>query len=183
MYGTIMCFDRETEEQIKQLWTMLADQNISTYHIDKNGQWKRPHITLADYDDLDLENYIARFDAFFANRKPLDIDLSILGSFPSKGTLFFAPVMSSELSQLHSDYHQAFETFKDSDQSFYIPGHWVPHCTIANHLDQDNLVKAYASAANTFRPMKAKVCEIILIRLIFDQGNVTGSEPVLNYHF
>ena len=178
-----MCFDCETEEQIYQLWEELAESGLSTYHVDKNGSRKRPHITLAGYDELDVNHYAKSLKAFLEQRKPFDIHLSTIGTFLNSDALFLNPVMTKEFYQFHQDYHNVFASFQDNDLSFYLPDRWIPHCTIANHIGHDNLLKAFHHISQSFRPIKAKVSEIALIKLIYKNGFITGSETLITQKF
>ena len=56
-----------------------------------------------------------------------------VGIFPTNGTVFLAPTVTNELLKLHHSYHDYFKTFHNPN-SYYVPGKWVPHCTIANRL-------------------------------------------------
>jgi hypothetical protein len=89
--------------------------------------------------------------------------------------------MNQELFQLNKDYHQVFTPFSRNHQSHYLPNRWVPHCTIANHLTQNQLMEAFDFVSRTFSPIKAQVSEIILIKLVVTNGTIMGSEPVLSH--
>ena len=183
MYATILYFDENTEETINRVWTKLSETNISNYHIDKNGSKKRPHITLADYEFLDLAHYEARFNRFFADKSSLDIDFSMLGSFPKGGTLFLAPTITEALLHLHTDYHKAFSAYRKDKASYYLPGKWVPHLTISNRLSHENLAAAFDLVGRTFEPIRARISEVVLIKILYENGVAAGSETVMSYQF
>lgn len=63
------------------------------------------------------------------------IDFPSVGTFPSNGTVFLAPTVTSKLLELHYSYHHFFQDFNDNSKSYYIPEKWVPHRTMMNHLN------------------------------------------------
>jgi len=183
MYGTILCFDDSTEKQIDWIWSQLAEANISFYHIEKNGKKKRPHVTLADYGELNLDAFKDKFLSFFSKRTSFALDFSTLGCFSSARTLFLAPVMTEDLWRLHMDYHRFFGEFCDIENSYYLPGKWVPHCTLANHLPHKDFLKAFDFIARDFKPIKAQLSEVVLIKIEYNNGEAVGSTPIIHYRF
>jgi len=43
----------------------------------------------------------------------------------------------------HKKHHQLFGRFNDGTDSLYVPGTWIPHCTLANRLSVEKLKDAY----------------------------------------
>ncbi len=50
-YALVGYLDNETEKNFRRLWSDLNEKNITQYGIENRG--KRPHITIADYDNLE----------------------------------------------------------------------------------------------------------------------------------
>ena len=68
----------------------------------------------------------------------LALSFASVGSFPgSKGVAFLAPVMTAELAAVHERFHAELAAFGSGAWPHYLPGRWVPHCTIAFEFDAE----------------------------------------------
>lgn len=122
-------FDEATETAIRSLWHTLASTGVSAGlgEIDS-----RPHISVAVYHELDLGPFQTALTTFAGERSTVDVTLASWGVFPTaECVVFLAPVVTHKLLVLHQDFHQTFAAFGDTSQSHYLPGQWVPHCTLA----------------------------------------------------
>ena len=63
VYAVVGYLDYETEDKFKNLWQVLSEKNITHYGVETKG--KRPHITIADYHQLDKEKFINLFQHFY----------------------------------------------------------------------------------------------------------------------
>jgi 2'-5' RNA ligase len=163
MYGIICMFDEVTEEIIKGIWNDLKTNNISSYAFEVKD--RRPHITLASYENINLDLYIKLFTDFYENQQKIDIVLSSLGTFFNSGTLFLSPTPSKSLLQLHEKHHKQFGDFNDNPNSLYLPGKWVPHSTLANRLSAPKLVEAITFCSKSMAPIKGEINEISIIKV------------------
>ncbi|WP_164545709.1 2'-5' RNA ligase family protein [Paenibacillus albus] len=171
MYGVVAHFDQNTERYIKQVWKELSDKGISKYA--EEVQDRRPHITLAGYNsDVEMEQFIGDFDSFYENKKQLTITLSSLGTFLNTGIVFLAPVPSKELLELHDSHHNGFDKYLAQAEMQYLPTNWVPHCTIANRLNEDKLKEAMVYCTKRIERLTAAIVEIAVIKVIYDDNTV-----------
>ncbi|WP_425568669.1 2'-5' RNA ligase family protein [Nonomuraea antimicrobica] len=70
-----------------------------------------------------------------ADRPPV-VDLYVLGTFPrNEGTLFLTATVTADLLACHARVHTALADEAVEHWSHYLPGNWVPHCTLALGLD------------------------------------------------
>ena len=163
MYWFIALFDEETEAQVKGIWKDLKEQSLS-YYIDevKDG---RPHLTLASYDQLDKEEYIRKMDAFYEEVEKVDLTFNTVSSFLNYGTIFLAPTVTENLLSLHSAHHRHFERFNGSANSLYLPDKWIPHCTVANQLESDDLARVFQYCFSEVKPIVGKIEAVGLIEL------------------
>ncbi|WP_197089611.1 2'-5' RNA ligase family protein [Bacillus sp. SA1-12] len=141
MYGFKAIFDENTEQMIKDNWKELKENSISFYAYEVED--RKPHITLASYIDLNKADFIKQMDVVYDYKPTIDITFNTIGSFLNSGALFFAPTVTNDLLEFHSNHHRNFEQFKDEPNSLYLPDNWIPHCTIANRLYPDQLSKAF----------------------------------------
>ena len=53
--------------------------------------------------------------------------------------VFLAPVVTRELLELHIRLHRMPPVVAGTRREYYLPGRWVPHCTIAEGLEPDDI--------------------------------------------
>jgi 2'-5' RNA ligase len=161
MFGLIAIFDEQTEELIKNIWMEIAEKSISAYAYEVKD--RKPHITLASYNNLNLADFIIQMDGTYKNQSVIDIKFSTMGSFINSGALIFSPTVSKELSVFHSNHHKDFERLNDHPHSLYLPDNWIPHCTIANRLSPEKLNEAFYYCSRRSSTMLGKMVEVALI--------------------
>jgi len=165
MYGLIALFDQNTEELIKEIWQDLKKRSISFYAEEVED--RKPHITLASYNQLEQGDFIQLMDQFYDSTPQVEITFNTLGTFLNSGTLFLTPTMSAPLSNLHRNHHDNFKKYNDNPDSLYLPGNWVPHCTLANRLSHEKLSEAFSYCSQTISTIHARITEVALIESIF----------------
>lgn len=124
-----------------------------------------PHLSLAIYDDFDLEAGIARLGAFAAAVAPLPLRLAGLGVFAGVShVLFAAPVVTEALLALHRRFHDEFAPPGAACHAHYRPGAWVPHVTLALNLTGAQLQAGVAAIAPRWTPFETELTAVRLIR-------------------
>lgn len=120
MYAIIATFDRVFTNKIIEL------QNEITNIIGTNQlAGVEPHITLADYNELDVNLYTKKLEEFVAVQANMaEVIFPSVGIFPTNGTIFLAPTITDELIRFHHFYHDYFKIFHDNLNSYYVPGKW-----------------------------------------------------------
>lgn len=177
MYAVVAHFNKKTELAIKKVWSDLSDNSISEYA--KEIPNRRPHITIASYDKLDLEEYIPLFDEYYKSKSSLSLTLNVLGTFLNSGALFLSPTPSLELLNFHNQHHLNFEAYNDNPNSLYLPDNWIPHCTIANRLSHDKLEEAFIFCTQSLETLHAFIDEIAIINIIYEK-NSCNSAPIIH---
>lgn len=176
-YAFVGYLDHETEVNFQGLWKDLSEKDISQYGVETKG--KRPHITIADYDNLDKNKFIQLADKLYEDKQKIDMALNILGTFINSGTLFIAPTLSTNLLDFHRSHHNYFRTFNQNENSFYLPDKWSPHCTIASRLDEDKMVQAFRYCKNNIDKIYSKLSEIALIELKLNNDGVAIENTIV----
>lgn len=176
-YALVGYLDYETEECFKDLWKGLSEDNITQYGVSTKG--KRPHITIADYDNLKKDIFVDLLNKFYEDKSKINISLNILGTFMNTGTLFLAPALSSELLDFHINHHIYFKAFNENQNSFYLPGKWNPHCTIASRLSVDNMVLAFKHCKNNLSKIDGKLNEIGLIEVELNDEGIAIEDNII----
>lgn len=176
-YALVGYLDNETEKNFKRLWTNLSEKNITHYGIENRG--RRPHITIADYEILDKNIFIELLEKFYEEKQKVDISLNILGTFINTGTLFIAPTLSTELLTFHNNHHKYFKEFNENENSFYLPGKWIPHCTIASRLDEDKMIQAFRYCKSNIGKTNCMLDEIALIEIKLNDTGVAIDDNII----
>ena len=156
-----MYLDPEAEARIKDIWRELAEKNVSSYMLDSG--W-RPHVSLAVFDHLDVEDARNRLASFAAGIPPFPITLSSVGRFSGENdVLFLSPLVSEELLRVHRDFHRLFECHRDAEWEYYLEHRWVPHCTLAERLPSDSIPKAVEIGLGISLPIEARIIEMAIV--------------------
>jgi 2'-5' RNA ligase len=176
-YALVAYLDYETEACFRTLWRDLSEKSITQYGVETTG--KRPHITIADYDSLDKDRFVDLLHKFYKDKLKVDIALNILGTFINTGTLFLSPTLSTELLDFHSSHHNCFKEFNKDENSFYLPGKWSPHCTIASRLSEDDMVQAFRYCKNNLNKIYGKLNEIALIEVQLNEYGIAIEDTII----
>jgi len=178
MYAIIATFDSVFINKIIEL------QNELTNIIESNQlAGVEPHITLADYKELDVNLYTKKLEEFVAiQEKMAAVNFFSVGTFPTNGTIFLAPTLTDELLTLHHSYHDHFQAFHNNPNSYYVPGKWVPHCTIANHLNSTQFLSAMEYIYGNFDVKTASIEKLKLIKVNYENGSAVSSSIVAEYN-
>ncbi|HEV7907511.1 MAG TPA: 2'-5' RNA ligase family protein, partial [Pseudonocardiaceae bacterium] len=65
----------------------------------------------------------------------------------------------SELLAVHSAVHDALAGKVKNPSAYYLPGTWVPHCTLAQGITDEQVVAGIA-ALHPVEPIRAKVRQV-----------------------
>ncbi|PGY18958.1 hypothetical protein COE23_04265 [Bacillus cereus] len=135
-----------------------------------------PHITLADYNELDVNLYTEKLKEFVAFQENIAaVTFPSVGTFPTNGTIFLAPTITNELLRFHHSYHDYFKTFHDNPNSYYVPEKWVPHCTITNGLNSNQFLSVMEYIYEKFDVTTASIEKLKLIKVNYENGSAVSS--------
>jgi 2'-5' RNA ligase len=159
-YAIEMFFDSSTAVRIRRLWENLALAGASFM---RDGG-ARPHVSLAVCDTLDVSGARDLIDGFARKIAPIPVTLASLGVFPSASpVMFLAPKVTVELLQIHSEFFTAFDSLGHGCWSHYSPLHWIPHCTVAMHIDAQQLSGLGSICLAADLPISGTLTEIGLV--------------------
>ncbi|MBE7148884.1 2'-5' RNA ligase family protein [Bacillus mycoides] len=171
MYAIIATFDCVFTNKIREL------QNELTNIIGTNPlAGVEPHITLADYNELDVNLYTEKLEEFVVFQENIAaVTFPSVGTFPTNRTIFLAPTITDELLRLHHSYHDYFKVFHDNLHSYYVPGKWVPHCTIANGVNSNQFLSVMEYIYEKFDVTLASIEKLKLIKVNYEEGSAVSS--------
>ncbi len=136
----------------------LVEAGVNRTLINMN---MRPHLTIAEVDASDastLEKEVVRLSDEITQ---YELRMPSLGFFPNdEGVLFLAPTVEEPLLIFHRKVHEALEPISEAFSPLYLEKNWVPHCTLALELDEQQFSAAYRVMHRVFEPLTAKIEDI-----------------------
>ena len=160
-FAVHLYFDTVSEETIWTIWRNLAHSGVAPYMAASGA---RPHVTLAIYKTVAVSETEQHIQDWAKNHHPFHFAFSHLGVFCAPNPVVFAaPTVTTPLLDLHQAFHQAFGELGDEPLAYYLPGNWVPHCTMAFELDLAAVPEALAIAQELPLPLKGQITEIGLV--------------------
>ena len=128
-YAVTLNLSRDSAARVVRVWKGLAREAISSVMLDVGAQ---PHISLAVFQDLEPGVLRDDLSQFAQGTPPLSLDLASVGTFPTaEGVVFLAPAVTQELLEAHRRFHSFLRRQGVDCVDYYLPGRWVPHCTVA----------------------------------------------------
>ncbi len=150
-------FDAATDQAARRVWSALAEQRIAPYLHESAD---RPHVSLAVYDWLDVASCARTLEAFASATPAFPVTLASLGLFPIESVVFAAPVVTSHLLTLHAGVCALLASVAREPATYYLPGHWVPHCSLAVHFPAEHINRAISVCRQLPMPLDAQMVAI-----------------------
>ena len=126
-----------------------------------------PHVSLAVYDDraaVEPAKLVAALDRLALRHAPTPVTFASLGVFPTEErVLFLAPVVAPPLLAVHHVFHSLTAALRPLCRPYYLPGSWVPHCTLAMLLPLPALLKALEQLAGQWTPLSGELRHVALV--------------------
>ncbi len=149
-----MFFDEHADAAVRAVWQRLAAAGLPSLATQTHCR-HRPHVSLTVTESLDQAD-LAPVRMTLAGHRPA-LHLTVLGTFPgSEGVLFLGAVVTEDLLALHARVHQALTGQPVTHWPVYLPGRWVPHCTLAQQLGSDEIATAFRLLRG-YQPVTARV--------------------------
>ncbi|HEX5405061.1 MAG TPA: 2'-5' RNA ligase family protein [Pseudonocardiaceae bacterium] len=150
-------FDGEAEAAVRALWQRLEQAGVPSPATGAGHH--RPHVSFA------LGSAIPA-----AARRDLAVDLArlamprlwlyTLGTFPTaENVLFLGAVTDAELLAVHVAVHDTLAGRVRDPWAYFLPGAWVPHCTLTREITPAQLTTAFADL-HPVEPIRAKIAEV-----------------------
>jgi 2'-5' RNA ligase len=154
-------FDDAADAAVRKLWRRLDEAGVPSLATRTHGR-HRPHVTFALQGAIPPRTR----DALREDLRLLSIPslwLSTLAAFSaSEPVLMLAAVVDTELLAVHSAVHDVLAKKVKQPQAYYLPGSWVPHCTLAQGLEPAQVAAGFA-ALYPVQPIKARVSGIAIV--------------------
>ena len=157
-YAIELALDAAAAAAIRRLWGELEAVGIT--YMARSGA--RPHVSLGIWETLDRAAFEAELAAFATETAPLPITFASVGLFPSVA-VFLAPTPTSALLDLHVGFHRRLGQHGEAPWDHYRPGVWVPHCTLAMDLANDQFGTALEIARRAPLPLECLLVEVGIV--------------------
>lgn len=155
-------FDPKLDMQVQGLGQLLEKQGIPTTFATLGAT---PHLSLAVFEAYDpqLHSALKKLSASFP---ALKVKLSSLGTFPGKeGVLFLSPQVGPELLEIHDILHRLLPDVAQGNWDYYLPEHWVPHCTLSIHLSPKKLTLGIDWVRKKFVAVSGRCTHLALVEV------------------
>lgn len=150
--------DGEAETAVRGLWDRLERAGVPSLATFQHGRW-RPHVSFA------VAGLIPP-----AVRRDLATDLTrlalprlwlyTLSTFPdSSNCMFLGAVTDTELLAVHIAVHDTLAGRVRDPWAAYLPGAWVPHCTLTQEVTPAQLAAGF-TALHPVEPIRARIAEV-----------------------
>lgn len=160
-FAVVFYFESSTETRILDFQNSLIKAGINPAKIRIP---LRPHITLGIYDTIDCDDCECRINEISFDLVMKSIEFISLGIFVNPDrVLFLSPVTNAILLHTHQLIHEELAPHTSGSWEIYKPGNWVPHCTIANDIEEQDLNKAVSVLADLVLPFKAGISQIGIV--------------------
>jgi hypothetical protein len=154
-------FDDEADAAVRGLWRGLSEAGITPPR-------HRPRVTFAAARTIPAATRAALKEDLRLLSIPA-LWLSTLAAFD--GALVLTAVVDTELLAVHSAVHDVLAQKVRDPVAYYLPGSWIPHCTLAEGLEPDQMTTGFA-ALYPVRSIRARITEIVVVDTLTGQTDV-----------
>lgn len=163
-----MLFDADSEAAVRAMWGNLEARGLRSPANSRTRN--RPHVTLTVTGGMNRTQAAAAAEPL-RTANDLSLRLGSIAVFPGRaGVVYLAVVPTLRLLRLHQEVHARLVGAGVESWRHYLPDTWVPHCTLAEGLGQDEVATAMR-AVRRVRPITADITGVGLVDT--DTGAVT----------
>ena len=169
-------FDPSTEERIRDVWNTLDEARISD-SMPTGGY--RPHVSLGVCNHLKTNPLAQELTTFAAGIAPFRLSFPNIGIFStSEGVVYLGATVSAQLLKVHTAFHEVFKKYAKEQREYYTVGKWVPHCTLAFGLSEEQIAEAVTVCRQIDLPVSTEVTEIGVVEV-----SNTGCQMLSSFSF
>jgi hypothetical protein len=123
-----LLFDRRSERVLRNLWDRLEDLDVPTLRSHTHGRHV-PHLSFAVLREWQLDDVRKAVEAL-PDDGTVSLYFDALGTF-RRGRAWLVPAVTADVLQRQERTVTAITATGADLHRHYLPGVWVPHCTIA----------------------------------------------------
>jgi 2'-5' RNA ligase len=158
-YAIELVFDEESQNKINKIREMLSSNGVHDEAVPTN------HVSIADFETDDLDELKLKVKEFADSIHKFKLNLVTAGTFMTKeNVIFLQPVMTEKLMNVHKMFLDSMKDFDGKANEYYNHNKWVPHCTIAIRLSDEELIKGFETLKSiSFLPIEVTVDKIDIL--------------------
>jgi 2'-5' RNA ligase len=160
-YSIELNFDKNSNGRIIHVWETLANKSLNSEMVSIGA---KPHISLAVLDFISPDELHDDLEIFAKKIRNIPVVFHSVQMFPAdEGVMYLAIENSIELNKIHLRLHTLLKEKGYKSNEYYLPGRWIPHCTITMGLtaEKANEVAEICNQMNVFG--NAELIEMSLI--------------------
>ena len=156
-------FDPSTEARIRDAWKAIDKAGVSASMLE--GGY-RPHVSLGVCDHLETNSLAQELTTFAAGIVPFRVSFPNIGIFStSEGVVYLGATVTAKLLKVHTAFHEIFKKYAKEQREYYTVGQWVPHCTLAFGLSEEQIVEAVTVCRQIHLPVSTEVRAIGVVEV------------------
>lgn len=137
-----LLFDSRGERMLRRLWDRLEDLGVPTLRSHTHRRHV-PHLSYAVARSWDFNDVRAAVESL-PDRGPATMTFDGLGTF-RRGRLWLAPALTSDVVRRQEATAETVVRTGAELHRHYLPGNWLPHCTVASRVPLTTLPVAAAA--------------------------------------
>ena len=137
--GVVLWPDADTSARIRQVWDDLAARGLPSLATHTH-RLHQPHCSLTVADDLPVDDSLTALGV--VPSQPIPLRVESVGIFPDMGTLFLAPVVTTQLLAEQRRVHVAITPLADRAWPYFERDGWTPHLSVSFSLTAGELAAA-----------------------------------------
>jgi hypothetical protein len=154
-----LLFDARTDRTLRRLWDRLEDLGIPSLRSHTHGGHV-PHLSYTVLREWCLEEVRERVEAL-PSGPPLTLHFDALGTF-RRGRSWLVPAVTSDIAARQERVVSAVAATGADMHRHYVPGVWVPHCSVAPRVPLTAL-PTLAAAVYDILPLQARADHAALV--------------------
>lgn len=154
-----LLFDERANRALRRLWDRLEDLQVPTLRSHTHGR-HMPHLSYAVLRDWRLDDVRGQVEAM-PSGAAVDFHFDALGTF-RRGRSWLVPAVTSDIARRQERVVSVVTATGAELHRHYVPGVWVPHCTIAPRVPLTAL-PVLAAAVYDVLPLRARADHAALI--------------------
>jgi len=164
VFALVAHVDGATETAVRAVWARVAEAGLARPPTDAHVP---PHLTLWVSESVQQKLAPDLLDRFAERTRPFEVRFRSVGSFPARwGPVFFAPVPTADLLDLHRESFTLAMDLGAMPQWHQRPAHWVPHLTATLELEEGKVAEAVAICAAAELPEASTLTSVGLYRTL-----------------
>lgn len=151
--GIVLLLDGDADSAVRECWRSLDEAGIPSLATFTHGRHV-PHISLVVAERIEVGAWMPVLREGWFTGPPASIQLGPVGTFP-EGWVYLG--VEGLARSAHRRLVAALGDDVTDPRDHYLPGQWLPHCTLAGGLDAGQMEAAIEVLAGSGLPIAATV--------------------------